>query len=79
MEIQTVGQASSEVQWQFRRANEPLVGDQVLLQTVVFPKDRKKVHLEMQATAVIDPSVFRRPVRLDGPTVEFELALPTPE
>lgn len=78
LEIQAVGQASSEVKWQFHRADEPLVGDQVMVQTVVVPSKQTTLGFEIHATATIDPGVFHRPVRLDGPSIRVTVELPVP-
>lgn len=78
LEIQAVGQASSEVQWQFHKSDEPLVGDQVMLQTVVVPKDSTQLEYTIQASALVDPSWFHRPVRLEIPAQKVTVELPVP-
>jgi hypothetical protein len=78
LQIQAVGQASSEVAWQFNRADKPLIGDQVMVQTVVVPSKQTTLDFEIQATATIDPGLFHRPVRLDGPLLRVTVELPVP-
>jgi hypothetical protein len=78
LEIQAVGQASSEVIWQFRRTDKPLIGDQVMVQTVVVPSKQAVLDFEIQATTTIDPGVFHRPIRLDSPLVRVAVELPIP-
>jgi hypothetical protein len=63
--IQAVGNASSRVSWQLHKDENPLVGDQVLVQTIVVPKGQEKLTFKMQAFAVISPGLFRRPVRVE--------------
>lgn len=73
--VQAVGNSSSAVHWQFDRDEDPLVGDHVMVQTVVVPKGQEKLTLRMRASASIDPGVFRRPVQIttDELTADVEL------
>ena len=52
--IQSVGNASSTITWQFDKDENPLVGDQVMIQTLVVPKEQKKVKFNLQGFVVID-------------------------
>jgi hypothetical protein len=51
--IQTVGHASSSVNWQFHRDENPLVGDQVLIQTLLVPAGQESVTFKIQGYAVV--------------------------
>src|SRR5215472_10337767 len=62
--VQAVGQASSRCVWQFDKDQQPLVGDQAMLQTVVLPRGEDTIAFTIQAFAVIDPGVFKRPIRI---------------
>jgi hypothetical protein len=75
VEIQAVGSASSTATWQLDRADYPLVGDQQFLQTIVAPRGQESLEFELQGFAVIDASLFRRPVRVQTETLTVELAL----
>lgn len=63
--IQTIGNGASSASWQFNKDKDPLVGDQIMLQTVVVPKGQKKLTYTLQAYMLIDPSWFQRPVRYE--------------
>jgi hypothetical protein len=78
-EIQAVGQSASEVIWQFNRADTPLVGDQVMVQTVVVPPKQTSLDFTIRAFATIDPSWRRRPVRVDREEVAVTVVLPVPQ
>lgn len=77
--IQAVGQASSTVTWQFDKADNPLVGDQVMIQTVLVPKGQETLKLNIQGFAVfyygLLNQLLARPIRLETKplTVEIEL------
>lgn len=73
--IQAVGTASSSAGWQFERGDDPLAGDQVMLQTVVVPRGQESMTFSLQGYAVIDPSWYRRPVRIETPPIEVEVEL----
>lgn len=51
--IQAVGTGASRVEWQFERDEHPLVGDQVMLQTIVVPKGQATLEYTVQGYAVI--------------------------
>lgn len=74
--VQTVGQAATTVTWQLDKDTEPLVGDQVLVQTVVVPQERETLSFQLQAVAMVDRNFIGWPVRLatDPITVEVDLA-----
>ena len=73
--VQAVGNSSSAVHWQFDKDEDPLVGDHVMVQTIVVPKGQENLTLRMRASASIDPGVFRRPVQIatDELTADVEL------
>lgn len=73
--IQAIGTAASTVQWQFHRDQSPLVGDQVMVQTVVVPAGQKQLTYTLGAHAVIDPGPFSRLVRLESVPVVAAVAL----
>ena len=73
--VQAVGRASSTVSWQFDKDDKPLVGDQVLVQTIVVPKGQETIDLKMQAFAMIDPGIFHRPVKVETETITAEVEL----
>ena len=74
-QIQAVGRASTTAAWQLDKAGDPLVGDQVLLQTVVIPRGQETIEFELQGYAVIDPGPLRRPVRIETPVLTAEVSL----
>jgi hypothetical protein len=76
--IQAVGQAASEVIWQFHREDTPLVGDQTLVQTVVVLKRQSELHYELQPFTTIDPGWRHRPVRLQLDPISATVELPVP-
>ncbi len=73
--VQTVGQAATAVTWQLDKDTEPLVGDQVLVQTVVVPREQETLSFQLQAAAMVDRNFIGWPVRLatDPMTVEVDL------
>jgi hypothetical protein len=73
--VQALGNASSTIIWQFNQDDKPLVGDQVMVQTIVVPKGQEKITLKMQAFAMIDPGIFRRPVKIETDTIIAEVEL----
>jgi hypothetical protein len=73
--IQAVGHASSTVTWQFDKDNQPLVGDQVMVQTIVVPKGQGKITYKIQGYAVIDPGIFRRAIRVETEVLTAEVEL----
>jgi hypothetical protein len=56
--IQAVGVASSTATWQLAKDDQPLVGDQLLVQMLVVPQGTKKVRFAIQAFAEIHAGVF---------------------
>jgi hypothetical protein len=73
--VQTVGQASTTVTWQLDKDAEPLVGDQVLVQTVVVPREQETLTFQLQAAAMIDRNFVGWPVRLATDAVAVEVGL----
>jgi hypothetical protein len=73
--IQAVGHASNEVTWQLAREDDPLLGDQILVQTVLVPRGAERLTYRIQASAVIDPGWFRSPVRIETPAIEVVVEL----
>ena len=77
--IQAVGNASSTVTWQLAKDNQPLVGDQVLVQTLVVPRGQTRFTFEIQGFAVVSPGffagLFRRPVRIETKLRKVEVSL----
>jgi hypothetical protein len=73
--IQAVGNASPDAVWQLNKDKQPLVGDQVLVQTVVVPRGRETLRYTLKGFAVIDPGLFRRPVRLETEVVSADVDL----
>lgn len=74
--IQAVGRSSTLASWQIDKDDKPLVGDQVLLQTITVPKGQESITFTLQAFATIDPGVltFRKVPIQTGPT-EVTVAL----
>lgn len=75
VKIQTTGQMGATATWQFDKDENPLVGDQVLVQTVVVPKGQKKLTFSLQGFAVIDHGLFQRPVSIETPVIKAEVDL----
>jgi len=75
--IQAVGIASSSVSWQIDKDNDPLVGDQVLVQTLLVPTGTKKITFRVQAYAMVDPGLFARAVRLQTEPLDVGATLDT--
>ena len=73
--VQAIGTASSTVEWQFHRDQTPLVGDQVMVQTVVVPAGQKQLNYTLNAHAVIDPGPFSRLVRIESVPVTATVTL----
>jgi hypothetical protein len=73
--IQAVGTASSKVSWEFDKDENPLVGDQVMIQTVVVPKGQESLTFNMQAFAMLDPGMFRRPFRVETDVITVTVEL----
>jgi hypothetical protein len=73
--VQTVGRASTHVSWQLDKDAEPLVGDQVLVQTVVVPREQETLTFKLQASAMIDRNALGWPVPLVTDTVTVEVGL----
>ncbi len=73
--VQTIGNASSTIAWQFNQDDHPLVGDQVMVQTLLVPKGFESVKYTLKAFAVI-PRWFRRPVRIETEPVVTTVRLP---
>jgi hypothetical protein len=73
--VQAVGNASSRISWQLHKDADPLVGDQVLVQTVVVPKGQEELTFKMQAFAIISPGLFRRPVRVETEEITVKVQL----
>lgn len=72
--IQAVGKASASVTWQFRKNERPLVGEQVMAQTLIVPKGAKALHYTLQGFAVIS-RWFRSTVRIETPPVSVTVDL----
>ena len=73
--VQAVGNASSRVSWQFHKDDNPLVGDQVLVQTIVVPNGQDEITFKMQAFAIISPGLFRRSVRVETDEITSKVVL----
>jgi len=74
--IQAVGRSSTLVSWQIDKDQKPLVGDQVLVQTITVPKGQESITFTLQAFATIDPGVlaFRKvPIQTKPTEVAVEL------
>jgi hypothetical protein len=56
--IQAVGQASSTLIWQFHKADNPLVGTQIMVQTLLVPAGQEVVTFTMQAFAQVREGLF---------------------
>jgi hypothetical protein len=75
VKIQATGQMGATATWQFDRDENPLVGDQVLVQTIVVPKGQKKLTFSLQGFAIIDHGWFQRPVSIETPVTQVEVEL----
>jgi hypothetical protein len=73
--VQAIGTAASTVEWQFHRDQTPLVGDQVMVQTVVVPVGQKELTYTLGAHAVIDSGPFSRLVRFESAPVVATVSL----
>jgi hypothetical protein len=73
--VQAIGTGASTVEWQFYRDQTPLVGDQVMVQSVVVPAGQKELSYTLNAHAVIDPGPFSRLVRIESVPVVATVAL----
>lgn len=76
--VQAVGQASTTVEWQLDKDANPLVGDQILVQTVVVPRETETITYEMTAFALINRYAVGWPVRLDSAPIKAEVTLAPP-
>jgi hypothetical protein len=76
--IQAVGHASSSAAWQFHKKDDQiLVGDQVLVQTLLVPHGQEAVTYTMQAFAAVSRGWFRSArVETEEKTVRVELKPP---
>lgn len=74
--IQAIGRASSMVIWQIEQDESPLVGDQVLIQTILAPKETRQLTFQLQAFIVIDPGWFSSDLRLEMQPVRAVVNLP---
>jgi hypothetical protein len=73
--IQAVGHAASTVQWQFNKDADPLVGDQVLVQTLLVPRGQESVTFRLRGFAVLAGGLFRPALRLETDEVEAKVDL----
>jgi hypothetical protein len=74
--IQAVGRSSTIASWQIDKQDQPLVGDQVLVQTVTVPKGQESIGFTLQAIATIDPGFFalrKVPIQTKPTEVTVEL------
>lgn len=53
--IQAVGKGSARCQWLFEQDAEPLLGDQVMLQTVLVPRNTSDISFKCRGYALIRP------------------------
>jgi hypothetical protein len=74
--IQAVGHASSTVSWQLEKDTIPLVGTQVLVQTLLVPHGQKSIGFKMRAFAVISRGWFSESVRIETGEVRAQVDLP---
>lgn len=72
--IQAVGHASSTVIWQFHKDDNPLVGDQVMVQTLLVPAGQEAVTFTIQAFAEVRRGWFGA-ARVETPEVRVQVRL----
>jgi hypothetical protein len=77
--VQAIGTGGSAAAWQFDKDENPLVGDQVMLQTVVVPRGQKRLAFTLQAYMVV-PRWWglRRPVRCETKPLKVVVDLTDP-
>jgi len=73
--VQTIGVGSSLCQWQFEADEKPLLGDQLMLQTVLVPRYTEKINLKVRGYALIKTGWTRTPVRYETQWLHLQCPL----
>lgn len=73
--VQTIGIGSSHCQWQFEADEKPLLGDQIMLQTVLVPRYTDKIDLKVRGYALIKAGWTRAPVRYETQWLNLQCLL----
>lgn len=74
--IQAIGIGSSQCQWSFEVEDKPLLGDQIMLQTILVPKKLKQLTYSIRGYALIKSSFVSFPAKFhtDWIKINCELA-----
>ncbi len=73
--VQTIGVGASLCQWQFEADEKPLLGDQLMLQTVLVPRYTEKINLKVRGYALIKTGWTRTPVRYETQWLHLQCPL----
>lgn len=73
--VQAIGQASTSPMWQFRRAGTPLVGDQIMIQTILVRPGTAKLTVTMRGIVIVQPQWLGKEVALNTKDISTVLDL----
>jgi hypothetical protein len=73
--IQAIGIGSSQCQWLFEIEDKPLLGDQIMLQTILVPKNLKQLNYSVRGYALIKSSFVSFPAKFHTDWVKINCEL----
>ena len=73
--IQAAGEASSSCTWVLNPDENPLLGDQVLIQTIAVPKGTKQLNYQMKGLIKADKGIFWKKQTAETSTYNIQINL----
>jgi hypothetical protein len=74
--IQSVGVGKSRIEWKLEADNTPLLGDQMLLQTVAVPLGTESITMRSKAYVLLKPTRLSWPAMFETRSIEVTCPLP---